>query len=138
MFLIYIISYDVWFYVSHVALHQYYIYKKIHKYHHSVEHSTMTYRDTYVGHYLESILQGVGIFIPLLWFTINWSFMFALLLINIRGMMRHDIRCIPWIGNHHILHHKYPKYNFGEYWLDRLCGTNYPNPTEYKVGLIYL
>ena len=29
MFLIYIISYDVWFYVSHVALHQYYIYKKM-------------------------------------------------------------------------------------------------------------
>ena len=135
---LYIFSYDVWFYVSHVILHQYNMYKKIHKYHHSVEYSIMTYPDTYVGHYLESCLQGVGICIPLLWVTINWSFMIALVFINIRGMMRHDIRCVPWIGNHHILHHKYPNYNFGEYWLDRLCGTNYPNKNEYKVGLIYL
>ena len=26
-------------------------------------------------------------------------------------MMRHDERCIFLIGNHHLLHHKYPNYN---------------------------
>ena len=132
----YIVSYDIWYYISHIALHKY-LYT-IHKHHHAVNYNTMTYKDTYVGHYLESVIQGLGIMIPLLWVTINWSFMLALLFVNIRGMMRHDIRCIWLIGNHHILHHRYPKYNFGEYWLDRLWGTQYPNKLEYKVGLIYL
>jgi sterol desaturase/sphingolipid hydroxylase (fatty acid hydroxylase superfamily) len=98
----------------------------------------MTYSDAYVGHYLESAIQGLGLLIPLLWFTIDWTFMVALLLVNIRGMMRHDIRCIWLIGNHHILHHKYPRYNFGEYWLDYLGGTQCPHINEYKTGLIYL
>ena len=122
----YIVSYDLWFYISHIGLHHMYIYKMIHKHHHSVDYNTMTYKDTYIGHYAESVIQGIGIFVPLLWININWSFYIALLLINIRGMMRHDVRCIPWIGNHHILHHKYPKYNFGEFWLDYCCGTQCP------------
>ena len=53
-------------------------------------------------------------------------------------MMRHDERCIWLIGNHHLLHHKYSQYNFGEYWLDALCGTKYPNHAEYKHGFLYL
>jgi sterol desaturase/sphingolipid hydroxylase (fatty acid hydroxylase superfamily) len=52
--------------------------------------------------------------------------------------MRHDERCIWLIGNHHILHHKYPQYNYGEYWLDKLFKTNYPKEDEYIKGLIYL
>jgi sterol desaturase/sphingolipid hydroxylase (fatty acid hydroxylase superfamily) len=52
-------------------------------------------------------------------------------------MMRHDDRLIWLIGNHHLLHHKYPLYNFGEYWLDSLMGTEYPNKYEYKYGLLY-
>lgn len=134
MIIMYIISYDIWFYISHIVLHKY-LYKTIHKHHHFVNYTTMTYSDNYVGHYLESSIQSLGMFIPLLWVTMGWSFIYALLLINIRGMMRHDNRCVWLIGNHHILHHKYPKYNFGEYWLDCLCGTQYPNTIEYKVGL---
>jgi sterol desaturase/sphingolipid hydroxylase (fatty acid hydroxylase superfamily) len=53
-------------------------------------------------------------------------------------MLRHDHRFIWLIGNHHILHHKYNHYNFGEYWLDSLFKTNYPNKTEYVYGLIYM
>ena len=53
-------------------------------------------------------------------------------------MLRHDKRFIWLIGNHHILHHKYPRYNFGEYWLDKLFRTNYPNKNEYEYGLIYM
>ena len=134
----YIISYDVWFYISHMGLHHVYFYKHIHKHHHLIEYTTMTYTDTYVGHLLESVVQGVGVFVPLLWFNFGASFYIALCLINLRGMMRHDVRCIPWIGNHHILHHTYPKYNFGEYWLDYCCGTQCPHLDEYKAGLIYL
>lgn len=135
---LYVCSYDLWYYISHIGLHNIYFYTKIHKYHHSVNPTTMTYRDTYVGHYVESIVQGLGLFLPLLWLNVNLSFIYALLIINLRGMMRHDIRCIPWIGNNHILHHTYPKYNFGEYWLDYLCGTQCPHLDEYKAGFIYL
>ena len=134
---LYVFSYDIWFYISHIGLHHYF-YTKIHKYHHSADYTTMTYPATYVGHYLESIVQGLGIFLPLLWMKIDLTFIYALLIINLRGMMRHDVRCIPWIGNHHILHHKYPKYNFGEYWLDRLCGTQCRYLDEYKAGTLYL
>jgi sterol desaturase/sphingolipid hydroxylase (fatty acid hydroxylase superfamily) len=52
-------------------------------------------------------------------------------------MLRHDNRFSWLIGNHHLLHHKYVKYNFGEYWIDCLCGTNYPNQNEYIYGKIY-
>ena len=134
----YIVAYDLWFYISHIGLHHMYIYKMIHKHHHSVDPILMIYSDTYVGHYLESGVQGLGVFIPLIWIECTTSFYIVLLLINIRGMMRHDVRCIPWIGNHHILHHKYPKYNFGEYWLDYFCGTQCPYLDEYTSGLIYL
>jgi sterol desaturase/sphingolipid hydroxylase (fatty acid hydroxylase superfamily) len=39
-------------------------------------------------------------------------------------MMRHDDRCSFIIGNHHLIHHQYPNYNYGEYWIDYLCKTN--------------
>ncbi len=53
-------------------------------------------------------------------------------------MLRHDKRFVWLIGNHHLLHHKYPRYNFGEYWLDKLFKTNYPNINEYEYGMIYM
>jgi hypothetical protein len=65
-------------------------------------------------------------------------FLNSLIIVNIRGMLRHDVRYIWLIGNHHILHHKYPQYNFGEYWLDTLFDTRCPIVSEYKKGLIYL
>jgi sterol desaturase/sphingolipid hydroxylase (fatty acid hydroxylase superfamily) len=43
--------------------------------------------------------------------------------LNIRGMMRHDKRGTWLVGNHHLLHHQYPRYNYGEVWLDYLGGT---------------
>ena len=39
---------------------------------------------------------------------------------------------------HHLLHHKHPSYNYGEYWIDLLCGTTYPNDEEYEYGMIYM
>jgi len=138
MFLFYIISYDVWFYISHIFLHQVYLYKTIHKYHHQINYTTMKLLDTYVGHSIEGPLQGLGMLFPLLFIPLNIHFIYALTLINIRGMLRHDTRFIWLIGNHHILHHTYPKYNFGEYWLDKLGGTCYPNKHEYIVGICYL
>jgi lathosterol oxidase len=135
--LIYIISYDIWFYISHIILHNKSLYKIIHKEHHNIDYKKMVFMDAYTGHLLESMFQGIGILFPLLFIQFNmYTFLFSLLLINIRGMLRHDNRFVWLIGNHHLLHHQYPQYNFGEYWLDKICKTNYPNINEYKRGII--
>ena len=140
MFIIlsHIICYDIWFYFSHILLHTKWLIN-IHKIHHSTSYKYLVYTDTYVSHFIENFIQNIGLFIPLLFITpkIN-SFIIASLFLGIRGLMRHDNRCSWLIGNHHILHHKYPNYNFGEYWIDTLCGTRYPDNAEYIYGLIYI
>jgi sterol desaturase/sphingolipid hydroxylase (fatty acid hydroxylase superfamily) len=94
--------------------------------------------DTYVGHIIEGPFQGIGMFFPCFVFTYTLYDILAILcLLNLRGMLRHDERGSWLIGNHHLLHHKYPQYNFGEYWIDSLCGTVYPNTREYIYGLLY-
>jgi len=119
-----VISYDIWFYISHVLLHTQPLYK-YHKEHHSK--IVPEYYDTYVGHILEGPFQGMGMFIPfLVWEYSMYDIFVILFLLNIRGMMRHDERFVFLIGNHHLLHHRYPTYNFGEYWIDYLCGTLRP------------
>ena len=65
------------------------------------------------------------------------NFVYSIIILNIRGMLRHDYRFIWLVGNHHLLHHKYPQYNYGEYWLDYLFGTNLNN-NECISGLIYI
>lgn len=116
-----VISYDIWFYISHVLLHTQLFYK-YHKEHHLK--IVPEYYDTYVGHILEGPFQGMGMFIPfLVWEYSTYDIFIILLLLNVRGMMRHDERFVFLIGNHHLLHHRYPTYNFGEYWIDYLCGT---------------
>jgi lathosterol oxidase len=116
-----ILCYDIWFYISHILLHQKWLYK-YHKEHHLK--IVPTYRDTYVGHRFEGIFQGVGTFFPFLFLSYNvYDVGIILLFLNARGMMRHDERFIFLIGNHHLLHHRYPTYNYGEYWIDYLCGT---------------
>lgn len=133
----YILSYDIWFYISHVILHNPILYKTIHKEHHSVNYKLMTYIHTYSAHFAESPIQGLGVIFPFLLDMNTHTLFYALILINLRGLLRHDHRFTWLIGNHHLLHHKYPCYNFGEYWLDTLFGTRYPNLNEYVFGLIY-
>jgi len=133
----FILSYDIWFYVSHILLHKINVLKKMHKEHHNVDYQVMNFTQTYVAHFIETPFQGVGILFPLLF--IQWepvSFFHSILIIQIRGMLKHDSRFIWLISNHHILHHKYPRYNYGEYWLDKLFGTLYPDSREHIRGLI--
>ena len=102
-------------------------------------YKVINFKDTYVGNFIEGPFQGIGVLFPLFFIKFNlYSFLQSLLLINVRGMLRHDSRFIWLIGNHHILHHKYPQFNFGEYWLDNLFGTSYPNKNEYAFGLVYI
>ena len=133
-----IISYDIWFYLSHIILHMNFI-KKIHKIHHSTNYKKLKFTDTSHAHLIENILQPLGAFIPLIFFNINiYLLINTCIFIYFRGLLRHDYRIINIVGNHHILHHKYPKYNYGEYWLDKLFGTIYPNENEYVYGYFYL
>ena len=131
-----ILSYDVWFYLSHIILHNHILYK-----HHAEHHANAEpiFLDAYVGSTVENVFQGVGTFIPCAFYTYSITeIAIVLTLLNIRGFLRHDERGVFLIGNHHLLHHKHQNYNFGEYWIDSLCGTRYPNEKEYKYGLIYV
>ena len=133
-----IFSYDVWFYISHVFLHYKTPFTLIHYIHHQKPHNKLILWDAYVGSNWEGIIQSAGIFIPYLLNRFPLPYLFiAGFLTNLRGLIRHDNRYIWLIGNHHLLHHKYPNYNYGEYWIDKLCGTLYPNADEYEYGLIY-
>jgi sterol desaturase/sphingolipid hydroxylase (fatty acid hydroxylase superfamily) len=137
--LILILSYDIWFYISHIILHNYKLYSIIHNVHHSIDYKNMNFKDTYVSHFIESPFQGMGIFFPLIFINFNtYAYLYSITILNIRGMLKHDVNYIWLMGNHHILHHTYSQYNFGEYWLDKLFGTNYPNVDECKTGLIYI
>jgi lathosterol oxidase len=135
--LLHILGYDIWFYISHLLLHTPALWR-FHKIHHEIMYPRFT--DTYKGHMLEGPFQSLGFAAPLLLGTGTdaWSFIAALIFVNVRGMARHDDRTVWLIGNHHLLHHQYLKYNFGEYWLDALFGTSIPERSKVKKGACYV
>jgi sterol desaturase/sphingolipid hydroxylase (fatty acid hydroxylase superfamily) len=103
-------------------LHTKYFYK-YHKEHHKNK-INLIFTDTYVGHWFESLFQGIGMFFSYLFFKYFFGeLLVSLAILNIRGMLRHDHRGTWLIGNHHLIHHQYPNYNYGEYWIDYLGGT---------------
>jgi hypothetical protein len=63
-----VITYDIWFYISHLILHKY-LYK-IHSIHHLAKEPKWS--DTYVAHWFESPFQGVGMFAPYLVYRYSW------------------------------------------------------------------
>ena len=124
---VHIIAYDIWFYISHLILHTPSMYW-IHSKHH--EKRQPKFLDTYYGHTLESVFQGLGFLLPFaLKMTDPSDVAAALIILNIKGMMRHDERTGHLIdNNHHLLHHLESRNNFGEPWLDMLFGTYRPWP----------
>lgn len=133
-----IICYDLWFYISHIGLHNKYIYNHIHKIHHAKPYIYLEFKDTHVSHYLENVVQPLGIIIPYFFYTFQfYPLLLSFLIISIRGLARHDHRCSWLLGNHHILHHKHLNCNYGEYWIDKLFGTVYKEENEYIYGILY-
>jgi len=127
---------EIWFYYSHIALHKYFLF--IHTVHHNQNYKLMDYSSTYIAHYLESPIQCIG-FIMASWYLQNLSVILStFVFLQIKGLLRHDNRFVFIIGNHHILHHKYNKFNYGEYWLDYLGGTLCPFENEHIKGFITL
>jgi len=134
--LFFIFCYDIWFYISHILLHQRKMWF-IHKVHHTK--AEPNFLDTYLAHWFESIFQSLGLMVSFVFVEATLSDLIIVTsLLNIRGMMRHDARFISLVGNHHLLHHKYCNYNFGEYWLDTIFDTKYPIEKEYKYGWLYV
>ena len=132
--LFHILCYDIWYYFAHILLHKRNMYW-IHKKHHF--NKELTFLDAYELHWLETPLSGVGIAVSYIGTNYTtYELLWALVILNIRNMLKHDPNTVWLVGNHHLLHHKYPNYNFGEYWIDSLCNTKYPNEKEYVYGLI--
>lgn len=121
VFLLYVLYYDVFFYFAHRLLHTRALYP-IHKFHHA-KHIT-EYHDFYTVHIIEVPFTSIGLFMAIYLHKFYiYQFILSILFINIRGMMCHDYKCVCYIGDHHLLHHKYYKCNYGEYWLDYIFGT---------------
>ena len=122
MFFAHVLSYDVWFYMSHIALHTPSLFW-IHKRHH--ENQFPTWVDTYHESGLEGMIQSVGFVVP--WLVENpdmWASIAAFAFLNVRGMLQHDKRGVWVVGDHHLQHHEKLKGNYGQPWLDRLFGTS--------------
>lgn len=136
IFILHILGYDIWFYISHILLHSRLLWK-YHKIHHKIVYPKFT--DTYTGHIIEGPFQSLGFLLPFLFKNFDLlSFVCALLFVNLRGLARHDDRTVWLIGNHHLLHHQSFNSNYGEYWIDFIFGTLINDKTKIKKGLLYV
>lgn len=123
LFLLHILSYDLWFYASHRLLHLPAFYW-IHKKHH--EKAEPMFLDTYHDSWLETPIQSLGILIPYAVMTFDpIQTASALAFLNIRGMLMHDPRGSFLTGDHHLIHHKLSNCNYGQYWIDYIMNTTY-------------
>jgi sterol desaturase/sphingolipid hydroxylase (fatty acid hydroxylase superfamily) len=122
-FFFYIVYYDIFYYFLHRLLHTKYLYS-IHKIHHIK--NIPDYYDYYNIHILEVPFTSIGlIFAIYLYKLYIYQLLYAIVFINVRGFLIHDNQFIYLVGDHHLIHHKYYKCNYGEYWLDYIFGTVY-------------
>ncbi len=134
-FILHIIGYDIWFYVSHLMLHTRLLWW-MHKIHH--EKVRPTFMETYHGHWFEGPFQSVGFLLPFALGFLDFRAAFwATVAVNARGLLRHDARSVWLIGNHHLLHHEIGNVNYGDYWVDRLFGTA-ATPERQVRGIFYV
>jgi sterol desaturase/sphingolipid hydroxylase (fatty acid hydroxylase superfamily) len=122
-FFFYIVYYDIFYYFLHRLLHTKYLYS-IHKIHHIKK--IPDYYDYYNIHVLELPFTSIGlIFAIYLYKLYIYQLLYAIIFINVRGILMHDNQFIYLLGDHHLVHHKHYKCNYGEYWLDYIFGTVY-------------
>lgn len=132
---LHILGYDLWFYASHRLAHWNPWLWSYHKRHHEKRRPVWT--DTYHGHWLEGPAQSLGFLLPWalgLWSP--WESLVAAGFCQLRGLLRHDARSTWLIGNHHLLHHWLGTSNYGEAWIDDLCGTTDTHPELREAGWV--
>ena len=113
--------YDFCYYFLHRLLHTRFFYP-IHKIHH--KKINPEYYDYYTIHILELPLTSLGLLLAIYLHKLYiYQFICSIVFINIRGIMIHDNKFIFLVCDHHLIHHKYIKYNYGEYWIDYIFGT---------------
>lgn len=121
LFLLNILSYDLWFYFFHRVLHTKEFYKYHKKHHENVEPEWL---DTYNASFVENLVSPLGIYIPMIYYGVfNTECILSMIFVNTRGLIRHERRLTHIFGDHHIKHHKKLNCNYGEKWIDYLMGT---------------
>lgn len=122
-FIIYILHYDFFYYFMHRLLHTKYFYS-IHKIHHSAYNPK--YTDFFNVRAFEYPLSSVGLYIAVYLYGLYiYQLIATISFICLRGIMEHDERFVWIVGDHHLKHHTYFYYNYGEYWMDYAFGTLY-------------
>lgn len=122
-FILYILYYDFFYYFMHRLLHTKYLYP-IHKIHHKKYNTN--YYDYYTVHILEIPISSLGLFIAIYLYKLYiYQLLVCILFINIRGNLQHDSKFSFLVGKHHLIHHKFIKFNYGEPWLDYIFRTQY-------------
>ena len=136
-----IVVHDIYFYIIHRLMHTKFLYRSVHKVHHSFTNPSPL--AAFAFHPVEAILEAMAY--PLITFLIPIH-PFALLIIftistaqSTIGHLAHEIypnnmfgRLIQWIWitpTHHNMHHQLVKCNYGLYFniLDRIFKTNHPD-----------
>lgn len=119
--ILYLLYYDVFYYFMHRLLHTKMFYH-IHKIHHKKQ--IPDYFDFYTVDILELPITSVGLGVAVYLHKIYiYQLLCSILIINVRGVMAHETKCVFLLGDHHLEHHKYIYCNYGEYWLDYIFGT---------------
>lgn len=128
--LVQVACYDVWTYFLHILLHHpaFYVF---HKMHHQTKYDELNYLDAHEEHWVESAAKPVGLLIPCFFGQASMASLgVSAVFVYVRSLTQHDSRFVWLVGDHHLLHHKHPKYNFGEEWVDWVFRTKYHSYAE--------
>ena len=122
--LFYVVIADIWFFSLHYLFHKIPFLYNYHKFHHR-QHITAAVAAA-DAHPIEHFLINLGSAAigPILWNGYFLTLIFWTSLTTAITCLTHSGYNIPFIGNEHILHHKYLKCNYGHVYLcDKLFNT---------------
>jgi len=121
---VYMVCFDTWFWLTHVAMHHPFLMKYSHSVHHAFVETTAFGQDAV--HPLEAIIQGpCGHFLSTAFYPMHPVALSVLgFLTSTFALLAHDGQ---WDPNQHMKHHFYSDCNFGLYWgfWDYVFGVRY-------------
>jgi lathosterol oxidase len=142
-FLLYSLVHEVYFYFTHIWMHQPKYYRKVHLVHHlSVKTSPWA---SFSFHSWEATVHAVFLPLMVLWLPVHPTILIAYLtFMTLTAISNHlGVEVIPVqlvkdqfiSGEHHGLHHKKANCNFGLYYtfIDKLLGTDSESVVKKRV-----